>query len=76
MQQFRAPFTPDRRDNAELHKMRSDRINHRSLLADDRIACAMKHQVVLLPGRLCGTNREQQSVQYAVSLLLAFPGSL
>jgi hypothetical protein len=36
------PFAPDWRDNAELHKVWSDRINHRSLLADDRIACAME----------------------------------
>jgi hypothetical protein len=53
VQQFRDPFTPDWRDNAELGKVRSDRINHRSLLADDRIACAVKHQVVLLLRCLC-----------------------
>ena len=27
LQQFRNPFPPDRRDNAELGEMRSDRIN-------------------------------------------------
>jgi hypothetical protein len=32
------PFTPDWRDNAELGNVRTDRINHHSLLADDRIA--------------------------------------
>jgi hypothetical protein len=35
MQQFRDTFAPDRRDNAELGKVRSDRINHRGLLADE-----------------------------------------
>jgi hypothetical protein len=29
MQQFRDTLTPDRRDNAELGEVRSDRINHR-----------------------------------------------
>jgi len=41
MQQFRDPFTPDRRDNAELGKVRSDRINHRGLLADYAQRCSM-----------------------------------
>ena len=52
MQQFRDPFAPDRRDNAELGKVSSDRINHRGLLADEQMACAMKHQAALLLGRL------------------------
>jgi hypothetical protein len=30
-QQFRAPFAPDRRDNAELGKVSPDRVNHRGL---------------------------------------------
>jgi hypothetical protein len=53
MQQFRDPFTPDRRDNAELGKVSSDRINHRGLLADEQMACAVKHQAALLLRRLC-----------------------
>jgi len=44
MQQFRDSFTPYRRDNAELGKVSSDRINHRGLLADEQMACAVKHQ--------------------------------
>ena len=47
------PFTPDRRDNAELGKMGPDRINHRGLLADEQMAGAVKHQAALLLGRLC-----------------------
>jgi hypothetical protein len=37
MQQFRDTFTPDRGDNAELGEVSSDRINHRGLLADERM---------------------------------------
>jgi hypothetical protein len=48
MQQFRDSFTPDRRDNAELGEVSSDRINHSRLLADEQMACAMKHQAALL----------------------------
>src|SRR3982074_516953 len=51
-QQFRNPSTPDRRDNAELSKVRADRINYRGLLADEQMACAVKHQAALLLGRL------------------------
>src|SRR5712675_312704 len=47
------PFTPDRRDNAELGKVRSDRINHRGLLADEQMAGAVKHQAALLLRCLC-----------------------
>ena len=35
MEQFGDAFASDRRDNAELGKMRPDRINHRGLLADE-----------------------------------------
>jgi len=52
MQQFRDAFTPDRPDNAELGEVRSDRINHRGLLADEQIAGSMKHQAALLLRRL------------------------
>src|SRR5450759_4095477 len=37
MQQFRDPSTPDRRYNAELGKVRSDRVNHRGLLTDEQM---------------------------------------
>src|SRR5258705_8848609 len=54
MQQFfRDTFTPDRRDNAELGEVRSDRINHCGLLADEQMAGAVKHQATLLLRRLC-----------------------
>ncbi len=53
MQQFRDSFTPNRRDNAELGKVRPDRINHRGLLADEQMAGSVKHQAALLLGRLC-----------------------
>src|SRR5216683_6142636 len=48
MQQFRDSFTPDRRDNTELGEVRADRINHRSLLANEQMACTVKHQAALL----------------------------
>jgi hypothetical protein len=48
MQQFGDPFAPDRRDNAELGEVSSDRVNHRGLLADEQVACAVKHQAALL----------------------------
>ena len=53
MQQFRDTFAPDRRDNAELGKVRSDRINHRGLLADEQMAGSVKHQAALLLRCLC-----------------------
>src|SRR6266481_5682340 len=34
--------------SAELGEVRSDRINHRGLLADEQMACAVKHQAALL----------------------------
>src|SRR5712671_2269078 len=53
MQQFRDSFTPDRRDDTELGEVRADRINHRSLLANEQMACTVKHQAALLLRRLC-----------------------
>src|SRR6267154_2162788 len=53
MQQFHDTFTPDRRDNAELGEVSSDRINHRGLLAYEQMASAVKHQAALLLRRLC-----------------------
>src|SRR5664279_1299685 len=52
MQQFGHSFAPDRGDNAKLGEMRSDRINHRGLLADEQMARAVKHQAALLLRRL------------------------
>src|ERR1700704_2830981 len=57
MQQFGDSFSPDRRDNAELGKVSPDRVNHRGLLADEQMACAVKHQAALLLGRLGCTKR-------------------
>src|SRR5258708_6291240 len=51
--QFRGSFAPDRGDNAELGEVRSDRINHRGLLAYEQMACAVKHQAALLLRCLC-----------------------
>ena len=57
LEQLHHPLAPDRRNNAQLGKVSSDRINHRGLLADEQMACAMKHQATLLLGVLVGTNR-------------------
>jgi hypothetical protein len=58
MQQVPWPLTPDRRDNAELGKVSSDRINHRGLLADKQMAYAVKHiRQLCCSGVLVGTNR-------------------
>src|ERR1700716_2208553 len=52
IQQFGGSLWPDRRDNAELGKVSADRVNYRGLLADEQMACAVKHQAALLLGRL------------------------
>ena len=57
MEQFLNSSAPDRRDNAELSEVGSDRINHRGLLADKQMARAMKRQAGLLLRVLVGTNR-------------------
>jgi hypothetical protein len=41
MEQFGDAFASDRRDNAELGKVSSDRVNHRGLLADKQMAGAV-----------------------------------
>src|SRR4030088_1056974 len=56
MQQFRDSSTPDRRDNAELGKVRSDRINHRGLLADEQM-CGESIRQLCCSGVFVGTNR-------------------
>ena len=43
---------PDRRDDAKLGKMRSDRIDNRGLLANKQMSGAMKRQAALLLRRL------------------------
>src|SRR5262245_8772910 len=48
MEQLLDSSAPDRRDNAELSEVGSDRINHRGLLTDKQMACAMQHQATLL----------------------------
>src|SRR5262249_38912071 len=50
-QLFKA-ITSDRCDNAKLSKMGTDRIDHRGLLANEQMACAMEHQAALLLPRL------------------------
>src|SRR6476469_10499326 len=57
MQQFRDSFAPDRGDNAELGEVRSDRINHRGLLADEQMACAVSIRQLCCSGVFVGTNR-------------------
>jgi len=52
MQQFRNSIAPYRCDDAGLGKVSPDRINHRGLLADEQVACAVKHQAALLLRRL------------------------
>jgi hypothetical protein len=50
---WRRSSTPLRRGhNAELCKMRANRIDHRGLLADEQIACAVPRQAALLLRRL------------------------
>src|SRR6516165_2092708 len=48
MKQFLHAMAPDRCDNAKLGKMGADRIDHRRLLTDQKMACAMEHQATLL----------------------------
>src|SRR5260370_37415419 len=53
MQQFRNPFAPDRRDNAELGEVRADRVNHGGLLPYEQITGSVSHAAALLPADLC-----------------------
>ena len=50
--QFLDTIASDWRDDPELRKMGTDRIDHRGLLTDEEMARAMEHQAALLPGRL------------------------
>ena len=51
-EQFLDAIAADRRDDSELCKMGTDRIDHGGLLADEEMAGAMKHQAALLLGCL------------------------
>jgi hypothetical protein len=48
MEQFVDPLAPDRRDNAKLRKVCSDRIDHRGLLTDRTPLVRLKSKA---PGR-------------------------
>ena len=52
LEQFLDTIASDRRDDPELGKMGTDRIDHRGLLADEQMARAVEHQAALLLGRL------------------------
>jgi hypothetical protein len=47
-EQFLDTFASDWRGNPELCKMRTGRIDHRSLPADEQLARAIQHQAALL----------------------------
>jgi hypothetical protein len=52
MEQFGDPSASDRRNNTELGEMRSDRINHCDLLANEQMTGSVEHQTALLLGCL------------------------
>ena len=52
IEQLLDTHTADRRDDPELGKMGTDRIDHSGLLANEQMARAMEHQAALLLGRL------------------------
>src|SRR5712675_3202650 len=54
VEQFGDSFAPDWRDDAKFGKVSPDRINHRGLLANKQMPCAVKHQAALLLRRLGG----------------------
>ena len=54
VEQFGDSFAPDRRDDAKFGKVSPDRIDHRGLLANKQMPCAVKHQAALLRRRLGG----------------------
>src|SRR3954464_12153416 len=54
VEQFGDSFAPDRRDDAKFSKVSPDRIDHRGLLANKQMPCAVKHQAALLLRRLGG----------------------
>src|SRR5947209_11955354 len=51
-QQFLDTSAPDRRGNAKFGKVSANRVDYRSLLADQQMTRAMKHQAALLLRRL------------------------
>jgi hypothetical protein len=52
MEQLLDAVAPDRRHDAELGEMGTDRIDHRGSLADEQVTGAVKHQAALLLWRL------------------------
>jgi hypothetical protein len=48
MEQFGDPFAPNRGDYAELGKVCPHRVDRSGLLADEQMACAVKHRATLL----------------------------
>ena len=54
VEQFGYSFAPDRRDDTKFGKVSPDRIDHRGLLANKQMPCAVKHQAALLLRRLGG----------------------
>jgi hypothetical protein len=65
---FLDTFAADRCDNAELGKVSSDRINHRSLLADEQMTCAVKRQTALLLRRLGRHKRDTVNAAWPLSM--------
>jgi hypothetical protein len=57
MEQGLHPIAANRCDDAELGKMRADRIDHCGLLPNEQVPRPMKHQAALLLGVLVATNR-------------------
>ena len=56
-QQLRDTIASDRCDDPELREMRSDRIDHRCLLAHEQVTGTVKRQAALLLDVFVGTNR-------------------
>ena len=48
VEQLGYSFAPDRRDDTKFGKVSPDRIDHRGLLANKQMPCAVKHQAALL----------------------------
>ena len=55
VEQFGYSFAPDRRDDAKFGKVSPDRIDHRSLLANKQLPCAVKHQGFMQAGGISRT---------------------
>ena len=53
-EQFIDTLAPDRRNDTKFGKVSPDRIDHRGLLANKQMPCAVNHQAALLLRRLGG----------------------